>query len=860
MIEWIVTSCILALIMIGIRFLFLGKISLRLQYALWGILLARLLIPVTFGSSAASAANLPAVMAQQPQVQAVVDVLQPTPMEYEEAYHHVVQQHTAQGVDVSHLPEPELEALRQEAMDLAEERKPAVTLTRILTGVWLTGMMAVGGIFLWTNLRFGRRLRRSREPLAVPGSQRSVYVAPWLDTPCLFGLWNPAVYLTEEALTDAALRRHSIAHETTHFRHGDHIWSLLRGLCLAIHWYNPLVWWAAFLSRRDGELACDEGTIRRLGEQERAEYGRTLIGMTCRKRVNVLNTATTMNAGKSGIKERILLMVRKPKNAVITLAVVALIAAAAVLCTFAGARSPEAENNPEPEILQKGQPVFPEGTITGITIHLADGREIPVGKSDLRKMTAWVRGFAYGDVLENAPETDSGTLTLTYADGSTVTGGIDATDVDGVRYQVLRRDFPDCWNRLLGLPTQTIPPAPTLPEGSQETWPDESATKPVEPGKVSTEYTLPTGPVNAPLAELDNPELGQLYDGADPDRLCIAVKPTGARSGNKVFYHPFYLIPENQETLLAAWKQAFENTGTGGEDENARYCGWYITFRGEMWFALSDGTFTDFYGRVRTYPYTTDELFRLCQQAVRAAGIGEPVRPEELTGIRKVTVQWNGTHVVTDRETLALIEEWMTDSVSMGVGGAGCPFVTLMTLELENGETRTVAMAADGCCAWMSQGVYYRYDSASGSDGNGNTKFYSLFAASAIRYAMHHAEDMNQLLSLIHYLDWGIYAEKYGRDETFALMEKLAAWVKADPQLDRCGGFIGWIQGLEGEYRTRYAGYLAEIYRLNPRDCAWAIMGNAGPDVRNAILEMLAELWNMDKNAVAETLKAQYAD
>ena len=35
------------------------------------------------------------------------------------------------------------------------------------------------------------------------------------------------------------------------------------------------------LSRRDAELACDEATIRRLGEAERAAYGRTLIRISC---------------------------------------------------------------------------------------------------------------------------------------------------------------------------------------------------------------------------------------------------------------------------------------------------------------------------------------------------------------------------------------------------------------------------------------------------------------------------------------------------------------------------------------------------------------------------------------------------
>ncbi|MFR6379526.1 MAG: M56 family metallopeptidase [Evtepia sp.] len=42
-----------------------------------------------------------------------------------------------------------------------------------------------------------------------------------------------------------------------------------------------MVWWAAILSRRDSETACDAGAIQRLGEQQRAAYGRTLLAMTC---------------------------------------------------------------------------------------------------------------------------------------------------------------------------------------------------------------------------------------------------------------------------------------------------------------------------------------------------------------------------------------------------------------------------------------------------------------------------------------------------------------------------------------------------------------------------------------------------
>lgn len=109
------------------------------------------------------------------------------------------------------------------------------------------------------------------------GCKYPVYLAEHLPSPCLFGLLRPAVYLTPAAVESPETLRHVLAHETTHARHLDPLWSLLRCVCLAVYWFDPLVWIAAVVSRRDCELACDEGALKRLGEAERIPYGRTLL-------------------------------------------------------------------------------------------------------------------------------------------------------------------------------------------------------------------------------------------------------------------------------------------------------------------------------------------------------------------------------------------------------------------------------------------------------------------------------------------------------------------------------------------------------------------------------------------------------
>lgn len=333
MIEWVVSSCILILAVIALRYLLRGKISLRLQYALWLLVLARLLIPVSFGSTDISVMS---VVEKAPAVQAV------------ESVRDVDTIWQADNGSVQGLPAgaaadnaPLQIAPRTTSDDQFSRMSSALTLRKILLPVWWGGAAVTLLVFLTANLCFAARLRKSRRSLAVESASLPVYVARERAVPCLFGLFRPAVYVTPEAEEDGTLLRHTVAHETTHFRQGDHVWALLRTVCLALHWWNPLVWWAAKLSRQDGELACDEATIRALGESERAAYGRTLIRMACGRGASPLLTATTMDGGKTSLHERIVLLAKKPRTAALAAIALVLAAALCVGCTFTGAKKNE---------------------------------------------------------------------------------------------------------------------------------------------------------------------------------------------------------------------------------------------------------------------------------------------------------------------------------------------------------------------------------------------------------------------------------------------------------------------------------------------------------------------------------------
>lgn len=329
MVKWIVASSLFIAIILILRFILKGKISLRLQYALWGLVLLRLLNPFSIGSSNLSvmntAENIPVV--QDIEQMRGVETIWRTETGSVEGYPHN-----------AYMPETSVPIAPSKTEAEFARMERVLAFRNVFVPVWLCGAAVLFTVFAGANMQFLSRLHGTRKQLEGYGSVLPVYMTDAAETPCLFGLFHPAIYVTPEAAEDTTVLRHIVEHETTHFRHGDHLWSLLRGVCLALHWYNPLVWLAAILSRDDAELACDEATINRIGESERAEYGRTLIGITCQKRTALLITATTMTGSKNRIKERIMLIAKRPKTASYTLVSVVLVAAIAVGCTFTGAK------------------------------------------------------------------------------------------------------------------------------------------------------------------------------------------------------------------------------------------------------------------------------------------------------------------------------------------------------------------------------------------------------------------------------------------------------------------------------------------------------------------------------------------
>lgn len=345
--EILLTSSVLILALLALRRLFRRTISRRMQYALWLLVLMRLLVPLNVGTLAHN------VLSAAAPVQAAVEKRLETPVLYtqdgaERRPAQLVDGNAPQGEPLS-PPADAAHSAPADEYSLVTPAYRAVTLAEALTYVWYAGMLGVGMWFLVTNLRFARALRKARTPYSVEGCRYPVYLASALPSPCLFGVLRPAIYFNNAAAASPELLRFVLAHEQTHARHLDPLWSLLRGLCLTVYWFDPLVWLAAVLSREDGELACDEGTLRALGADERTAYGKALLSLVpvCTKPQNPLLGATTMTGGKKSLKERVTRIAenRQAKTA----AVFAAVALAALVCAVSFTGAPDTP----PEVTQE---------------------------------------------------------------------------------------------------------------------------------------------------------------------------------------------------------------------------------------------------------------------------------------------------------------------------------------------------------------------------------------------------------------------------------------------------------------------------------------------------------------------------
>lgn len=283
-----------AIVFVLITRLLLKKAPKIFPYALWGIVLFRLLCPFSFESVLSL---IP--MAKSPISQDIIYSAAPQINTGIAAFDNVIN------------------PILPVASNISESINPIQIWLFIGTVVWAIGMatMVIYSVVAYIKLK--------RSLIGAAPLKANIYLADHISSPFVMGLFKPKIYLPS-SLSDSE-KDYIIAHEMCHIRRFDHITKIIAFAALTIHWFNPLVWIAFIASGKDMEMSCDEAVMKKMNTDIRTEYSQSLLRFGTAKR---MIHATPLAFGEGNTRSRVknVLNYKKPALWVIVVSAIAVVA------------------------------------------------------------------------------------------------------------------------------------------------------------------------------------------------------------------------------------------------------------------------------------------------------------------------------------------------------------------------------------------------------------------------------------------------------------------------------------------------------------------------------------------------------
>ncbi|NLO84080.1 MAG: hypothetical protein GX096_01420 [Clostridiales bacterium] len=277
LIEATIIASIAILLMIFIRKFLRKQLGNTVIYFAWLLIAIRLLCPIAFSNPLIN--DIRPAYQQDQAIRPIAGQIQIRMSDAAQAARWRAEDQSA---------DPDNDAVVEKLNDLVDLSFNGL-LSRYVMQLYLAGMALVALYFITANVLFRYRLRSDRiEKLTGELLDQynalcyergikplPVYFTDPLASACLVGVVHPYIAMPLTATPQEVTQ--VLAHEICHYQGKDHIWGALRLLCCLVHWFNPLVWLGASMSKTDTELACDDRVIRPLDSKERLSYANVLV-------------------------------------------------------------------------------------------------------------------------------------------------------------------------------------------------------------------------------------------------------------------------------------------------------------------------------------------------------------------------------------------------------------------------------------------------------------------------------------------------------------------------------------------------------------------------------------------------------
>ena len=263
------------------RFIFKNRISSKLQYLMWWLLILRLLMPVT--PDIGLHFNLQDMLlkqAHQAELPAPAPVLDVAPAS--------VPNTQSSYESVAPAVQPNTDIAPSQHVNPAK----STDWYSIVFVVWLLGAIGFLGWLIFVKLRYYESLQH----LMASGPKeayelydmccKELCVKPlplWIVnksmSPGIAFFGEPVLLVPISLCGDESRLRFALLHELTHKKRGDHYMTLLLNILRAVYWFDPVVHFAFSELRSDMESACDSDVLAYIGHEQKRGYLTVILDM-----------------------------------------------------------------------------------------------------------------------------------------------------------------------------------------------------------------------------------------------------------------------------------------------------------------------------------------------------------------------------------------------------------------------------------------------------------------------------------------------------------------------------------------------------------------------------------------------------
>jgi Antirepressor regulating drug resistance, predicted signal transduction N-terminal membrane component len=285
------------------------RIGIRFQYAIWFILILRLLLPFTPSSSFSVynyvPTNIPTYVSSDKSRMMSIPASYPS--------------------------------MDESSNTTFIERTERTTITylvlakKALPFLWISGVCMIGLVIFINNWLFLKRIKKcprikDQHVLSILNDCKNLMniskdiflVETNMDrTPCVLNFIKPIIMIPTKSLEECNLNhlKYVLLHELAHVKRKDIFINYIVSFLCIIYWFNPLIWFGFHKMREDREICCDSLTLSVLGEDEVTNYGFTIINFAeVSLRAPYLPAVAGIINKKSIMKRRIIMIKRFEKN------------------------------------------------------------------------------------------------------------------------------------------------------------------------------------------------------------------------------------------------------------------------------------------------------------------------------------------------------------------------------------------------------------------------------------------------------------------------------------------------------------------------------------------------------------------